>query len=42
MIQTLISLLFNIRFNDVHNLNIFIDHYKFQKTCRSITLKCEF
>ncbi|KAE9529676.1 hypothetical protein AGLY_011772 [Aphis glycines] len=42
MIRTLINLLFNIQFNDVQNLDIFIDHFDSQKTCESTTLICEF
>jgi len=33
MVQTLFNLLFNIRFNGVQNLDIFIDHFESQKTC---------
>jgi len=40
MIQTLfLNFLFGIRFNDVQNLNIFIDHFESQKTRASTTLK---
>ncbi|CAH1726798.1 unnamed protein product [Aphis gossypii] len=42
MIRILINLLFNIQFNDVQNLEIFIDHFDSQKTCESTTLICEF
>jgi len=35
MIRTLFKFLFSIRFNDVQNLNIFIDHFESKKT-----LKC--
>ncbi|KAE9545628.1 hypothetical protein AGLY_001171 [Aphis glycines] len=42
MIRILINLLFDIRFNGVQNLDIFIDYFNFQKTCVSTTLKCEF
>jgi len=37
MIQTLFILLFNIRFNGVQNLNIFIDHFESQNPCASTT-----
>jgi len=41
MIQTLFNLLFNIRFNGVHNSGIFIDHFESQKNCASTTfVKC--
>jgi len=44
MIQILINLLFDIRFNGVQSsdIHIFIDFFNFQKTCASTTLKCEF
>ncbi|KAE9521630.1 hypothetical protein AGLY_017998 [Aphis glycines] len=42
MIRILINLLFNIRFNGVQNLDIFIDRFDSQKFCESITLICEF
>ncbi|KAE9536207.1 hypothetical protein AGLY_007430 [Aphis glycines] len=35
MIRILINLLFNIRFNGVQNLNIFIDRFDSQKSCES-------
>jgi len=31
MIQILINLLFNIRFNGVRNLDIFVDHFETQQ-----------
>jgi len=38
MIRTLINLSFNIRFNGVQNLDIFIEHFEYQKNCASTTL----